>query len=352
MGKMNRKNSTLIAAATAIGSYAFLRRTLRRRWNFRGKVVIITGGTRGLGFVLAREFLSRGARVSICGRSETTLQSALQAIAPLGDAFGMACDIRYEDQARRFIAATLERYGGIDVVVNNAGIISVGPLDSMTLEDYRDAMDTHFWGPLYLILAALPELRRSKGRIVNIASIGGIISPPHLIPYNASKFALVGLSEGLHSELAGEGIAVTTVCPGLMRTGSPQNAWFKGRNQAEYAWFNVSATSPFSSMSARGAARAIVNACAHAKPFVVLSPQAQFGAFMHNVFPGITARLLSKVARLLPDNGGVGRRRTTGSQSESLVTKSWMTALGRNAARAFNQNLSSPEPKERTTRPQ
>ena len=129
----------------------------------------------------------------------------------------------------------VDEIGQIDVLVNNAGIIQVGPLDTMTAEDFRRALQTHFWGPLNTILAVLPQMRmRKAGRIVNISSLGGRVSIPHLLPYSASKFALVGLSKGLHSELRKEGITVTTVCPGLMRTGSPRNAEFKGKHRAGY----------------------------------------------------------------------------------------------------------------------
>src|SRR5436309_7591109 len=107
----------------------------------------------------------------------------------------------------------------------------------MTVEDFEETMRVHFWGPLYATLAALPHLRKQDtGRIVNISSIGGRIAVPHLAPYSASKFALAGLSDGLRTELAREGIYVTTVFPGLMRTGSHVNAQFKGKRRAEFTW--------------------------------------------------------------------------------------------------------------------
>ena len=118
------------------------------------------------------------------------------------------------------VKGALDRNGRIDVLINNAGIIQSGPVDNMTLDDYEDAMNTHFWGPLYMITKAVPHMReQGEGRIVNISSIGGRIAVPHLLPYSASKFALVGLSDGLRIELARDNIIVTTVCPGLMRTG-------------------------------------------------------------------------------------------------------------------------------------
>src|SRR5918912_3423887 len=129
----------------------------------------------------------------------------------------------------------------------------------MTLEDFEQAMAVHFWGPLYATLAVLPQMRaRRDGRIVNISSIGGKVSVPHLVPYSASKFALAGLSDGLRAELSKENVIVTTVCPGLMRTGSPRNATFKGKHRDEYAWFSISDALPLTSMSAERAARQII----------------------------------------------------------------------------------------------
>src|SRR5207237_838032 len=111
------------------------------------------------------------------------------------------------------------------------------PFDNLTAEDFSRAMQTHFSGPLYTMLAVLPSMRlRRRGRIVNIGSIGGKIPVPHLVPYCASKFALVGLSESLRTELSQEGIYVTTVNPGLIRTGSPRNVDIKGQHEKEYAW--------------------------------------------------------------------------------------------------------------------
>jgi NAD(P)-dependent dehydrogenase (short-subunit alcohol dehydrogenase family) len=156
----------------------------------------------------------------------------------------------------RVVGRVTEELGPIDALINNAGTITVGPLDTMRLADFHEAMNINLWGALHAILAVLPDMRsRHSGRIVNIASIGGKLTVPHLLPYSVSKFALVGLSEGLRVELARDGIQVTTICPGLMRTGSPRHAFFKGRHRAEYAWFSISDSLPLVSMDAPSAAR-------------------------------------------------------------------------------------------------
>ena len=139
-------------------------------------------------------------------------------------------------------------------------------------------MATNFWGMLYPTLALLPEMRaRRSGRIVNITSIGGKLGIPHLLPYSASKFAAVGFSQGLRAELAGDGIKVVTVCPGLMRTGSPRNAIFRGQHRSEYAWFSISDALPGLSISAESAARRIVAACRRGDAEVLFPHPGQAG---------------------------------------------------------------------------
>src|SRR5439155_26253999 len=145
--------------------------------------------------------------------------------------------------------------------------------------DYQESMDVHFWGPLHAMNAVLPLMRaRGGGRIVNISSIGGKVGVPHLAPYCASKFALVGLSESAAAELRKDNIYLTTVCPGLMRTGSARNALFKGRNEQEYTWFTLSGSLPGMSQCAERAARRIVNACRWGEPELITSLPAALGA--------------------------------------------------------------------------
>src|SRR5262249_39264039 len=248
------------------------------------------------------------------------------------------CDITDREQVLTMVDHLEHHFGRIDVLINNAGTIQVGPLELMTLDDYEEAMEVHFWGPLYTILAVLPAMcQRREGRIVNISSIGGKMSVPHLVPYNASKFALVGLSEGLRAELRKNGIIVTTVCPGLMRTGSPRNAFFKGQHRAEYAWFSISDSLPVLSMSALDAARQIIAACKRGEGEVVLSLPAKLAVLVHDLFPGLTTDVLALVNQMLPAPGGVGTQAVLGKDSMSSVSPSWLTALTEKAAEENNE---------------
>lgn len=336
-----RQKDTLLMALAGAGAFFAIRAVIRKvsEYDLRGKVVLITGGSRGLGLVMARRFARAGARLAICARkTEELVRARLDLIGHGAEVTAVPCDITDREQVDEMVRKVLDNFGQIDVLVNNAGVIEVGPMETMTLEDYEEAMKIHFWGPLYTTLAVLPKMReRREGRIVNISSIGGKISVPHLLPYSASKFALVGLSEGLRAELKKDGIVVTTVCPGLMRTGSPRNAAFKGQHRAEYAWFSISDAMPLISISAEHAAQQIVAACQRGDAEAVLSLPAHLAVKFHGLFPGVTADLLGLINQLLPEPGGIGTEKAKGKESESDASPSWLTTLNERAAENNNE---------------
>lgn len=339
--KENGKAALLLAAAGA-GALLVTRALYRRRqeYDLRGKTVLITGGSRGLGLVLAREFAEEGANVAICARDAAELERARADLMARGaKVCAFPCDVTDRAQVKELVAVVTDHFGAIDVLVNNAGVIQVGPLEVMTLEDFEAAMAVHFWGPLYTTLETLPQMRRRRdGRIVNISSIGGKISVPHLLPYSASKFALVGLSDGLRAELQKDNVTVTTVCPGLMRTGSPRNATFKGQHRAEYAWFAISDALPVTSIQAERAARQIIAACKRGQAELVISMQAVMAVKFRALFPEATADILALANRLLPGPGGIGRKRVKGKESESAVAPSILTTLSDRAAQRNNEH--------------
>jgi NAD(P)-dependent dehydrogenase (short-subunit alcohol dehydrogenase family) len=273
--------------------------------DFYGKSVVIFGGSRGLGLEIARQLAAEGAYVTICARDAEELERARIDLDDRGfSATTIPCDIRDRRDAEAAIHRVIAEHGAIDVLINDAGIMQVGPVELMTVADFEDAMATHFWGPLFTILAALPHMRHAGDRrIVNISSIGGKIAVPHVVPYSASKFALTGLSEGLRAELAEEGFAVTTVCPGLMRTGSTYNALFKGRHQAEFVWFHVSDSMPVVSISVHRAAKQVIEACRHGVPELIITPLARLAVAMNGISPSVTQRMMAIASRLMPSAG-------------------------------------------------
>src|SRR5581483_1635009 len=322
-------NRLLFAAGAASVAGAVLRKRFGNHYKLGGKTVVITGGSRGLGLIMAREFLRRGARVALLARDPGELQRAADDLRSWGNrVVTVECDVTQRDQVNRALDRVRGELGPIDVLVNNAGTISVGPMDTMSADDYRQSLDVHFWAPLYSTLAVLPEMRRrNEGRIVNISSIGGKISVPHLLPYSVGKFALAGFSEGLRAEVIQDNVYVTSVYPGLMRTGSPRNANFKGKHKAEYAWFSISGSLPGLSIDADRAGRQIVNACERGDAVAIISLPAKLAVRLHGIFPGITASMLGGVNSLLPEPGGIGPQAVKGKESFSAVSPSAVTTL-------------------------
>ncbi len=342
--KRTNKNWLLAAGLGAAALAATLWGNRRGSYDLNRRVVLITGGSRGLGLVLARQAVAEGARVAICARDEAELARARQDLLLAGaaedDVLTLAHDITNETEVRTMVAEVEKRFGTVDVLINNAGIIVGGPLDNMDLRDYEDSMAIHFWAPLHAMQAVLPAMRRrGEGRIVNISSLGGKVAMPHMTPYSASKFALVGLSEGFRAEMRQHGISVTTVCPGLMRTGSPGHALVKGQQKKEFAWFSIADSLPGLTMSAEQASRQIWNACRRGDGEVILSLPAKLLSAFHGLLPGTTTDILSWLNRALPATGEspAANVRRKGYESESALTKSPLTALTRKAAVKNNE---------------
>jgi NAD(P)-dependent dehydrogenase (short-subunit alcohol dehydrogenase family) len=342
-----KKRTGIIAAVTAgVGLYALTRKRRTTLLDLRGKVVLITGGSRGLGLQLAREFGSHGAVIAICARDEAELGRAKDDLTSRGiESHTIVCDVTDPDQIQSMVKETARRLGPIDVLVNNAGIIEVGPVAEMTVADFERAMGVIFWGTLHSTLAVLPSMReRRSGSIVNITSIGGKVAVPHLLPYSCAKFAVVALSEGLRAELAPSGIRVTTIVPGLMRTGSHLQAEFKGKHQLEYAWFSAGAATSLVSISAERAARSIVEATIRGDSEKILSVPADLLARVHALFPELSVEILGLVNRLLPSASKAALSQTrTGAdvhgKMNSAMVSMWEALIrpGQKAAESLNQ---------------
>jgi NAD(P)-dependent dehydrogenase (short-subunit alcohol dehydrogenase family) len=344
------KQALLIAGGVALSVQAgrwFVRQ--RRSFEWRDKRVIITGGSRGLGLVLARQLVDEGARVAICARGEETLERAAEELRQRGgDIIASPCDVRQQEQVKHFVDEVTAQWGGVDVLVNVAGVIDVGPLDAMTVQDFYNAMQTNCWGVLYTVLAVLPSMREQGwGRIVNVASLGGKRAVPHMLPYAASKFALVGLSNGLRAELMHENILVTTACPALMRTGSPRNANFKGKHRQEYAWFSIGDSLPIVSMPAEQAAAQILEACQQGRGECYITNPLNVAVPLQNMFPQLTNDILALVDTMLPGMGGIGKSTAKGFESHSRWSPSVLTALGDRAAIENNEVATLPFPPNR-----
>jgi len=309
----------------------------------RDKVVVITGGSRGLGLALAEEFGRRGAQLVLNARNEGQLAEARRLLVDRGavpsaeDVLIVPADLRNPEDASRLIDEATRRFGRVDVLINNAGVITVGPIENQSLEQFREVMDSNFFSGLHCTMAVLPQmLERRAGSIANVTSIGGRVAVPHLLPYCASKFAAVGLSEGLGMELRSRGIRVTTICPGLMRTGSHRNAFFTGDSSREYQWFSLVANTPGASASARHAAKKIASGIAAGRAEITITPQALLAARLGNLSPEAKRIAMMAMYMALPDarEGQNVPHRGGDVRERELFPAS---TIGTSAARQYNQ---------------
>lgn len=300
-----KKSSTLTLAALSSAAlvYALLPRPSRVR---PGQVVLVTGGSRGLGLAIARRFAQAGCKLVLAARKADELELARDGIlrdrllTNEDDILLVEADLTDQDQAGAMIDAAIRTFGRLDILVNNAGIIEVGPVEDQPLQAYERAMQTNFFAALYGIQATLPHmLERGTGAIVNISSIGGKFAVPHLLPYSASKFALAGYSEGLHAELRLKGVRVTTVCPGLLRTGGEEHAKFVGNEDAEKVWFQWAAKTPGIAVSAEHAANKIFSAVDSGRAEIEISPQAWLAARVNGLMPETTSFVSALVNQYL-----------------------------------------------------
>jgi short-subunit dehydrogenase len=306
---------------------------------------LVAGASRGLGLLIARELGRRGHRVAICARDSETLERAATQLREAGvTVTTYVCDVGDQEQVERMINAVEAADGVIDTAIVVAGVIQVGPLDSLSRSHFVEAIDIMLWGPINLGLALASRMRdRGRGRIGVITSIGGLVSVPHLLPYSTAKFGAVGFAQGLRAELAGTGVSVTTVAPGLMRTGSHLRAKFVGKQGREFAWFSAGASMPLVSMDADRAAARIVDGVLAGRAMVVLTPLAQVAMRVNALFPGATAALLSVMSRLLPRAPGGRTDTVEGHEARGRLSAGGrvavdrITTLGRRAAARNNE---------------
>lgn len=197
------------------------------------KVALITGGTKGIGYGIAEMLIKDGIRVAITGRSEETLQEAIQQLNQLkeGYALGIVADVRDFESQQSAVNQVVEQWGALDVLVANAGVGHFAPIESLTVEQWQETIDINLTGVFYSVKAALPALKKSKGYLITIASLAGTNFFANGAAYNASKFGLVGFTQAVMLDVRNDGIKVTTIMPGSVATHfnnhepSEKDAW-------------------------------------------------------------------------------------------------------------------------------
>ena len=339
LGKIALTGAT-VYAVRKLAARKLPREELHQESDLKDKVVLIVGGSRGLGLALAFEFGARGAKLALCARDEEELHAACRRLVDKGvEALPFPADISQPNKTSPLIERVIQHFGKLDVLVNDAGEIQVAPLDALTHEDFERAMNLMFWGPVNLTLGALPHMReRRSGHIVNIASVGGRVSIPHLLPYSCAKFAFVGFSSGLSAELKSRGIHVLTVVPGLMRTGSYLNAKFGGNSKQEFTWFGLLGNTPGLSIAADSAARQILSAVEKKQSNCTISLPAKLLIAADALLPNTTRSIMSLVNIFLPSSKHSSGHRP-GKELDPQMSTAFeaFTTLGKEAARTFNE---------------
>jgi NAD(P)-dependent dehydrogenase (short-subunit alcohol dehydrogenase family) len=310
-----------------------------------GRIAAVVGGSRGLGLDLARELDRRGYQVALCARDAAEVERVRAEFAERGvEVLARVHDATDAAAMERFVGEVVERYGTVDLLATCAATIQVGPFEAMTRVDFEDALQQIFWTTYHASMAVLPVMRKQKrGNIAHVTSFGGKISVPHLLPYCTAKFAATGFSEGLRVAVARDGIRVTTITPGVLRTGAHVNAPFKGNQELEYSWFSAGATLPFVSLGSERAARRIIAAVERGKAECTLSAGMRLLVMGNALFPGLSSRLLAFQDTLLPAGEGV----TGSARGADVAERSqlpWVRAIDRLGRKNAERHHAYPGP--------
>ncbi len=201
--------------------------------DLNGKIAVVTGGTKGIGYAIAEALVKSGVSVYICARDRDEIEKAVGQLSKIGEAFGKVCDVRDEEQVKKLLASCESRFGSLDILVNNAGVGYMGKtVEELTADEFRQTLETNLFGVFYACHHAIPLMKqRAGGYIINISSLAGQNAHPGMAAYNASKFGLNGFSEALMQEVRHDNIKVSYICPGSVNTSfgddspGPEKAW-------------------------------------------------------------------------------------------------------------------------------
>jgi short-subunit dehydrogenase len=254
--------------------------------NFTDKIVVITGGSDGIGKALVAQFLALGAKVATCGRNENKL-SLLATEFPSSNLFTAQVDVSKQDQSEAFIKQVVDNWGRIDILINNAGISMRALVSEVSVQTLQNVMDINFWGTVYCTKAALASIQQNKGVIVGVSSIAGYRGLPGRSGYSASKFALNGWLEALKTELYASGTHVMWVCPGFT-TSNIRNAALDKNAKAQ----GESPMDEGAMMSSEQCATHIIHAIEKRKRSLVLTFTGKRTVFMNKFFPAWADKLV------------------------------------------------------------
>ncbi len=250
---------------------------------FAGKTALVTGASAGIGRALALEFAREGANVAIAARRLELLEKLARDIEGLGrKALPLRCDVTQEDDVKAAIETAVSTFGTLDVVVANAGFGVVGPIEQLTMDDFRRQFETNIYGALHTVKSAIPALEKTRGRLALVGSVSGYVAVPATGAYAMSKFAVRALADALFHELRPKGIAVTLISPGFIESDFRQvdnkGVHHPGQGDPYPQWIV---------MKVETAARKIVRAIARGKREIILTGHGKLAVFLQRHFPGV-----------------------------------------------------------------
>ncbi len=252
--------------------------------------MLITGATSGIGEACAMVFGKEGAKIAITGRSQIKIDQSLLILQSEGiDAYGVRADAGKEEDNQEMAKLVLKHFGRIDILINNAGISMRALFKDLSLDVFRQVMDTNFWGTVYATKYCLPEIEHNKGSIIGVSSINGYRGTPARTAYTASKYAMNGFLESLRTEVMKKGVHVLVACPGFTASNI--------RNNALKADGSIQGESPreeASMMTAEAVAKAILKATLKRKRDLVLTGQGKMAVFLNKWVPGLMDNLVYK----------------------------------------------------------
>jgi short-subunit dehydrogenase len=257
--------------------------------NFKNKVIVITGASSGIGEAAAEQFAKKGANVVLVARRKEKLEQVEKKLAKHSvKTLVQVCDVSDKAQVKQMSDKVIETFSQIDVLVNNAGFVIYGKVEELSIEDIESQMQTNYFGMVNCTKSFLPHfLKQNSGHIVNVASVGGSFSIPGVASYCATKFAMLGFSEGLHHELHGKNVGVTVVSPIMVRTSLFDHPSFKN--------FTKHATGI--SLSSETVANAIIKAANSTRLEIVVPSVVRIAIWLKHTFPFLINPLLGNAFR-------------------------------------------------------
>lgn len=270
---------------------------LERRIFMKNKIVIITGASSGIGKACAMEFANKGAKLVLAARNTEKLKAVGDAVRKVGESIEVTCDVSKKEDCEQLIKKAVDAYGGIDVLVNNAGISMRAIFNDVSLEVIEQLMQVNFWGSVYCTKYALPYLLKSKGSVVGVSSIAGYVGLPARTGYSASKYAMQGFLDALRTENMKTGLHVMVACPGFTASNIRNTALTAdGSNQGE------TPRDEAKMMTAEEVATHIVNGVIQKKRVIVLTTEGKLAVFLGKLFPKFIEKQVYKKMTKEPDS--------------------------------------------------